>query len=78
MLLIDTSFYSRGIDKVDTVRSDSISLTPRDFENLRNGPVYLEILHEQEIPIGDSARKITGRLAISYTLKRNFLLRDSL
>jgi hypothetical protein len=76
MLLIDTAFYSRGVDRVDTVRGDSVSLTPRDFENLRNGPVYLEILQEKEMPISDDSMKINGRLSVVYTLKRAFQLRD--
>lgn len=75
MLLTDTSFYSRGIDRIDTVQNDSIIITPRDMENLRNGPVYLEIYKEEKRPLKEPG-KSGGRLSVSYGLKRVFELRD--
>jgi hypothetical protein len=75
LLLIDTAFYSRGIDRIDTVRNDSIIITPRDFENLRNGPIYLEIHKDEERPLKEPG-KGGGRLSMSYSLKRVFELKD--
>lgn len=75
LLLNDTAFYSRGIDRIDTVRNDSIIITPRDLENLKNGPVYLEIYKEAEWPLKEPGRG-GGRLSVSFGLKRVFELRD--
>jgi len=75
LLLNDTAYYSRGIDRIDTVQNDSIIITPRDMENLKNGPVYLEIYKEGEWPLKEPGRG-GGRLSISYGLKRVFELKD--
>jgi hypothetical protein len=74
-LLTDTAFYSRGIDRIDTVRNDSIIITPRDLENLKNGPVYLEIYKDDEWPLKETT-KGGGRISLSYGLKRVFELKD--
>ena len=75
VLLTDTAFYSRGIDRIDTIRNDSIIITPRDLENLKNGPVYLEIYKDDEWPLKETT-KGGGRITLSYGLKRVFELKD--
>ena len=75
VLLTDTAFYSRGIDRIDTIRNDSIIITPRDLENLKNGPVYLEIYKDDEWPLKETT-KGRGRISLSYGLKRVFELKD--
>jgi hypothetical protein len=75
VLITDTSFYGRGIDRIDTVRNDSIIITPRDLENLKNGPVYLEIYKDEEWPLKEPG-KGGGMLSLSYGLKRVFELKD--
>lgn len=75
VLVTDTAFYSRGIDRMDTVRNDSIIITPRDLESLKNGPVYLEIYKDEEWPLKE-AGKGGGRLFLSYGLKRAFELKN--
>ena len=75
VLLTDTAFYSRGIDRIDTIRNDSIIITPRDLENLKNGPVYLEIYKDDEWPLKETTRG-GGRITLSYGLKRVFELKD--
>jgi len=75
VLLTDTAFYSRGIDRIDTIRNDSIIITPRDLENLKNGPVYLEIYKDDKWPLKETT-KAGGRISLSYGLKRVFELKD--
>ena len=75
VLLTDTSFYSRGIDKTDTIRNDTITITPGELEDLKNGPVYLEIHQEEDRPLKEST-KGGGRLSLFYGLKRVFELKD--
>jgi len=75
VLLTDTAFYSRGIDRIDTIRNDSIIITPRDLENLKNGPVSLEIHRDDDWPLKETT-KGGGRISLSYGLKRVFELKD--
>ena len=76
VLFTDTSFYSRGIDKTDTIRNGKITITQSDLENLKNGPVYMEIYKEEERRLKQTS-KAGGRLSLSYGLKRVFELKDA-
>ncbi|MGZ5220882.1 MAG: hypothetical protein ACXWC7_12415 [Chitinophagaceae bacterium] len=76
VLISDTAFYSRGIDRIDTVRNDSIIITPRDLESLKNGPVYLEIYKDEEWPLKQPGTG-GGKLFLSYGLRRAFELKDA-
>ena len=75
VLLTDTSFYSRDIDKTDTIRNGKITITQRDLENLKNGPVHIEIFKEEERPLKE-ATKAGGWLFLSYSIKRVIELKD--
>ena len=75
LLLTDTSFYSRGIDRLDTIRNGKITITRWELDNLKNGPVSLEFYWEDEKSL-KQATKEGGRLSISYGLKRVFELKD--
>ncbi len=75
VILTDTAFYSRDIDKTDTIRQGRITLSQPDLENLRNGPVYLEIFMEVERPLKETTRA-GGRFSLTYGLKREFELKD--
>lgn len=75
VLLTDTSFYSREIDRLDTVYNGRITIAHQDLDNLKNGPIYLEFYREHEKPLRE-ATKEGGRLLISYGLKRVFELKD--
>ena len=75
VLLTDTSFYSRDIDKKDTIRNGKITITQRDLENLKNGPVHIEIFNEEERTLKE-ATKAGGWLSLSYSIKRVFELKD--
>ena len=75
VLLTDTSFYSRGIDRLDTVHNGKIIITRQDLDNLKNGPISLEFYREDEKPLKETTKE-GGRLSISYGLKRVFELKD--
>ena len=74
--MTDTSFTSDGINRLDTVKNGQIIVTGKELENLVNGPVQLEFIKEFEKSIkrGTITR---GRLSLSYSIKRNFLLQDA-
>ena len=75
VLLTDTSFFGRGIDRLDTVRNGRIFVTRQDLDNLKNGPVSLEFYLEEEKALLQTTRH-GGRLSTSYGLKRVFELKD--
>lgn len=75
LLLTDTSFYSKGIDRVDSVRGGKIIVSKKELDNLRSGPVQLEFYQERERRPMQVSRA-GGRLSFYYGLKRVFELRD--
>ena len=77
ILLTDTSFYSKGIDRVDTVESGRVTLSGNDLKEVSNGPVQLELYQEEEQPV-NKGKIHGGLLNFSYGIKRSFELRDSL
>jgi hypothetical protein len=77
VMLHDTASFSEGINRIDTVKNGSITITKEDLDRLADGPVYLEILKEDEKRVKNGTRE-GGRLSISYGLKRQFELRAPL
>ena len=75
LLLSDTSFYGRGIEKIDTVMDGRIRISGADLENLKNGPIHLELFREVERELQD-ATKEGGNISVSYGLEREFMLAD--
>ncbi len=75
VLLTDTSFTGDGINRLDTARDGQLLITKKDFQNLINGPVQLEFVreHERRVKNGTGER---GKLMITYSLKREFILKD--
>jgi hypothetical protein len=76
VMLTDTASFSEGISRIDTVKNGRITITKTDLENLRNGPVHLEISKEDEKRIKNGTKE-GGKFSISYELKREFELRDA-
>jgi hypothetical protein len=75
VLLTDTSYYSRGIDRMDTVQNGRVIISRRDLENLKNGPVSIEFYREDEKRLKEVTKE-GGTLSVSYGLKRVFELKD--
>ncbi len=75
VIMTDTSFYGRGIDRVDTVKAGQLVISQADLENIRNGPVFLEFYREENWPLKETTAA-GGRMSISYSLKRAFDLVD--
>lgn len=73
VLMNDTSFYGRGIERFDSVRDGRVVISETELSNLKDGPVFLEIYRENTIPLRE-ATPAGGRLTISYNLKRSFEL----
>ncbi len=75
VLLTDTSYINDGINRVDKVLNGRLVITKSDLENLANGPVQLEFIREYERPVKNGTKE-GGRLLITYSLKREFILKD--
>jgi len=76
VMLSDTVSFSEGINRVDTVKNGSITITKEDLALLADGPVYLEILKEDEKRVKNGTKE-GGKISISYELKRQFELKPS-
>ena len=72
---IDTSFKSRGINDVDTLKGGQLLISKERLKNLVNGPVRIEFYKEEEKPVKNSTSG-GGLLSITYGLKRQFELVD--
>jgi len=75
VLMTDTSFVNNGINRVDAVINGRLVITKADLESLANGPVQLEFIREYEKPVKKDTKE-GGRLLITYSLKREFVLMD--
>jgi len=75
-LVNDTSFLSRGIDRMDTIRSGRILISSADLRDLTDGPISLEIYKEKERTL-KAAGKLGGKLSLSYGIKCEFELKQA-
>lgn len=75
VLLSDTSYINNGINHVAIVVNGRLVIRQSDLENLANGPVQIEFIREYEKPVKNGT-KGGGRLLITYSLKREFFLKD--
>jgi hypothetical protein len=75
VMLSDTSYFGRGVDRLDTIRGGRLAFSKADLGELKNGPIHLEIYREQQKPLKDG-RQVIGRLYISYRISREFELTD--
>ena len=73
VVAIDTSFYSRDINEIDTVSNGRIVIKADHLKNLVNGHITLQFSKELEKPIKNGTKE-GGRISISYTIQREFVL----
>jgi hypothetical protein len=76
VVVTDTSFYGKGLEKIDTSRDGQVLITPNEWRNLKSGPVTLEIFREDEKMLAETTQA-GGRFWLFYALKRHFILQDS-
>lgn len=75
LLMLDTAFESSGFNDLVPVVNGRIAIGEDILNNLKNGPVNLELYMEQEIPL-KQATMAGGRISITYGLRREFELVD--
>jgi hypothetical protein len=75
-LMTDTSFTGEGINRLDTIyKNGFITIQQYEMEDLVNGPVQLELIREVDREVKNGTNE-GGRLSITYTLRREFFLKD--
>ena len=72
--LIDTSFRSRDINEIDTVKNGRLIIPVDKLKNLVDGPITVLLYKDVEKPVKDGT-KAGGRIVVSYGLQREFELR---
>ncbi len=77
VMMTDTASFSEGIVRLDTVINGRITITRQELARLANGPIYFELYKEDEKRVKNGTKE-GGKLAISYGLKREFVLKDTL
>lgn len=75
VLMTDTSFPGKGLNRVDTIRNGKLIISPNELQQLTPGPVQIIFTREFERPLGNGT-KSGGRLAITYRLSREFILQE--
>lgn len=72
VILVDTSFSTMDIDRLQLAENGNLQLTKRDLKILAAGPVTLYLIKETEHPVKNG----NGKITVSYSLKREFELVD--
>lgn len=75
VILTDTAFYSRGIEKTDSVRNGRIVIPGSELQNLNIGPIHVEIYVEIERGLKEPPTP-GGSLYLFYGLRKEFELRE--
>ena len=75
-VMIDTSFESSDINRIDTVRNGRLVIKKERLEQVVNGPIHLELFREVERPVKEGTEE-GGKILITYGLKREFVLKDT-
>ncbi|HEU5164665.1 MAG TPA: hypothetical protein VFU29_03955 [Chitinophagaceae bacterium] len=76
VILTDTSFTSRDINDVDTVKNGRLVIRADRLSALINGPIHLQFFREQVLPLKRPTKE-GGKFMITYGLKRDFQLKEA-
>jgi hypothetical protein len=71
LVMVDTSMASADVNEDVMAENGRISITEDYLANLTEGPIYLEIYHEQERPVENKAPG-GGKILVTYAVKRQF------
>jgi Cu/Ag efflux protein CusF len=71
----DTSFTSKDINRIDTVKNGRVTITTDELNALVNGPITIQFIKEIEKPVKKGTKE-GGRITVSYGLQREFELKD--
>ena len=75
VILTDTSFSSKDINDLDTVRDGRLVIAGNRLSAVKNGPINLQFYKEVEKPVKNGTKE-GGRFLLRYGLKRDFELKE--
>ena len=75
IVLIDTAFYSTGINEVQPVTDGAIHISGEALNEIAAGPITLQLIKEEERPLQQPPAN-GGHISISYGLTRALELKD--
>ena len=76
VLMTDTSFGSSDINELDTVRDGKLVIKADRLNTVVNGPINLQFYREITRRLKNGTKE-GGRILLTYTLKREFELKDA-
>jgi len=71
----DTSFLSKDINEIDTVRNGRLIIPANKLKNLVDGAIILLLSRETDRSVKNGTKQ-DGRIVVSYGLQREFELKD--
>ena len=71
LVLVDTSFSSADVNEEVWVENGELKIDSSFLSNLSSGPITMEIVKEDEKPLGDSSG-VDGRISLTYRLRCQF------
>lgn len=74
LVMVDTSYTSKDVNEEITVVNGELRIGTKALANLTKGPITMEIYREEEKPLRQSPG--SGRLLITYSLRRQFLFTE--
>jgi hypothetical protein len=75
VIATDTSFISRDINEIDTVKNGRVIIPVRKLKNLTNGPITIQFYADVEKPVRNGTGA-GGRIQVTYGFQREFSLED--
>src|SRR2546423_8243666 len=75
VIATDTSFTSKDIHEIDTVKNGRLIIRADKLKDLVNGPITLQLSKESEKPVKNGTKE-GGRISVSYGIQREFILKD--
>jgi hypothetical protein len=73
IIIMDTTAFSEGIDRVDTARDGRIVIDSQQLADLTPGPIFIELARERERRVKNGSGR-GGRIWMAFSLKRHAVL----
>src|SRR5262249_54570585 len=75
VIAVDTSFMSKDINEIDTLKNGRLIIPVEKLKNLSNGPITIQFYADLERKVKNGT-KAGGKIQVSYGMQREFELVD--